>query len=118
MDKDQFFIKLNDEHKGLTKGLYDDYDKDMVDTYKELIKSGDITVFHGFICKVSGELGAGTSALVPYTGSYQELREDPDFTEYHYWRTVGKKKECPMCGNIYFVTTKKDKEEESCPYCV
>lgn len=26
--------------------------------------------------------------------------------------------ECPVCGNIYFVTTKKDKEEESCPYCV
>ena len=118
MDKDQFFLKLKDEHKGLAKGLYGDYDKDMVDTYKALIKSGDVTVFHGFICKVSGEFGAGKYTLVPFTGSYQELREDPDFSEYYYWRAVGKKKVCPICGNIYFVTTKKDKEEESCPYCV
>lgn len=113
MEKDEFLRKLCDKHKGLAKGKFADYDKDIVDMYKSLLDSGELTVFHGLICVVGDKLGENQYALVPYTGSYQELQADPSFAEYHYWRAVAKKNECHVCGKTYFVSG----DEDTCPYC-
>jgi hypothetical protein len=113
MDKDKFLRLLCNDYKDLAKGRFTDYDDDIVNTYNDLIKSGEITVFHGFICNVSGKVGDDKYALVPYTGSYQELQEDSEFTEYHYWRAVAEKRMCHVCGKTYFVSG----EADACPYC-
>lgn len=113
MDRDVFLRRLNNNHKGLVDGIYDDYEADFVDTYKSLIISGEITVFYGFICYVSGKISDNKYTLVPYTGLQQELQNDSAFTEYHYWHAVAERKNCDKCGKIYFVS----KEEDDCPYC-
>lgn len=113
MDKNEFLRILCVDHAGLAKGMFDNYDESIVDTYNSLIRSGEITVFHGFICSVSGKINDNKYALVPYTGSYQELQEDSAFIEYHYWRAVAEKKKCSACGNIFFVAS----DDDDCPYC-
>ncbi len=113
MDKNEFLRRLSVDYDGLAKGEFANYDESVVDTYHSLIKSGEITVFHGFICHVSGKVGDNKYTLVPYTGTYQELQEDSSFTEYHYWRAVAEKKKCHMCGKIYFISS----EDDRCPYC-
>ena len=107
------FLKRCSEYVGLTRGEYTNYDKSVIDTYYQLIENGEITVFHGFICLVSNKIGENTYALIPYTGSYQELQSDPAFSEYHYWRAEAEKKICHKCKGIYFVSNIND----SCPYC-
>ena len=113
MEKNEFLRILCSDYDGLAKGMFANYDESVVEIYNSMIRSGEITVFHGFICRVSGKVGDNKYALVPYTGSYQELQEDPSFTEYHYWRAVAEKKTCHICGNIYFASS----EEDNCPYC-
>lgn len=113
MDKYEF-LQLCSEYGGLTRELYVNCGKSIVDTYNELIEKGEITQFHGFVCLVSNKLYNNTYALVPYTGTYQELQNDPAFTEYHYWRAVAEKKKCHVCGKIYFVS----KQDDNCPYCI
>ncbi len=113
MDKNEFLILLNNNHRGLARGLFTDYDRTVVDAYVSLVDSGEITAFHGFVCNVSGRVSDNKYALVPYTGTYQELQDDPAFTEYHSWRAVAEKKNCHMCGKIYFAADEKD----NCPYC-
>lgn len=112
MDKYEF-LKACSEYGGLTREMYVDYGKSIVDTYNRLIENGEITWFHGFVCLVSNELRDNTYALIPYTGTYQELQEDSAFTEYHHWRAVAEKKKCHICEKIYFVSN----ESETCPYC-
>lgn len=77
---------------------------------------GKYTVFRGFFCLIKERLSEedNTYALIPYSGSYEELRaEYPTFTEYHYWRAVAQKKICKRCGKVYF----KASETDGCPYC-
>lgn len=112
MDKYEF-LKACSKYGGVTRELYVDYGKSVVDTYNRLIENGEITLFHGFVCLVSRKLDDNTYALVPYTGEYRELQEDSAFTEYHSWRAEAEKKECYTCGRIYFASN----EDDSCPYC-
>ena len=111
MDKYEF-LKLCSEYGGITREMYVDCGKSIVDTYNRLIENEEITEFHNFICLVSDKVGDNTYALIPYTGTYQELQGDSAFTEYHYWRAVAEKKRCNLCEKTYFVT----KQNEACPY--
>ena len=112
MDKYEF-LKACSEYGGLTREMYVDFGKSIVDTYNRLIETGEITYFHGFFCLVSDELRDNVYALIPYTGTYRELQEDSAFTEYHYWRAVAEKKYCDKCGKIFFAS----KEDDNCSYC-
>lgn len=112
MDKYEFLQKCS-ECGGLTGKMQIDCDKEFAQTYNRLIENGEITYFHGFICLVGNKLHDNTYALIPYTGTYQELQEDSAFTEYHYWRAAAKRNTCHKCGKIFFAST----EADTCPYC-
>lgn len=112
MDKYDF-LQLCSKYGGLTEKLYEDYGENINGIYGKLTESGEIALFHGFICLVSGRINSRTYALVPYTGTYSELQDDPAFTEYHSWRAAAEKKICENCGRIYFAAD----EADNCPYC-
>ena len=111
MDKYEF-LKLCGDYGGVTRELYIDCGQDIIDTYHRLIDNEEITLFHGFYCLVSSRYSGETYALVPYTGTQQELQNDPAFKEYHSWRALAERKECDSCGKVYFSAG-----DDVCPYC-
>lgn len=113
MDKYEF-LKICAEYGGFPREMYIDYGEQITETYNRLVDNGEITVFHGFFCLVSSKLHDNVYALVPYTGSYEELQNDKAFTEYHSWRAEAERHICDFCGKIYFSSNKND----VCPYCV
>lgn len=112
MDKYEF-LKICSEYGGFPREMYIDYGEIVIETYNRLIENEEITLFHGFFCLVSHKVHDATYALIPYTGSYQELQQDSSFTEYHSWRAVAEKNSCAKCGKVYFVS----RVDDICPYC-
>ncbi|MBR4097292.1 MAG: hypothetical protein IKK42_08330 [Oscillospiraceae bacterium] len=112
MDKYEF-LKLCGDYGGVTREMYIDCGQDIIDTYHRLIDNEEITLFHGFYCLVSSRYSGETYALVPYTGTQQELQNDPAFKEYHSWRALAERKECDSCGKVYFSAG----DDDGCPYC-
>lgn len=112
MDKYEFlnlFLKYN----GLPREMYLDYGKSIIQKYSELIDNEEVTLFHGFFCLISGKENTIHYILVPYTGTQQELQQDPAFKEYHSWRALAEKRTCARCKKIYFISDELD----NCPYC-
>jgi len=114
MDKIEF-LEMYRKYNGKEREMYIDCGDDIIEDYKRLISNGDIAKFHGFMCMVEGLINKkdDTYALIPYSGSQEELQNDKAFIEYHYWRAVAKKGICKKCGIIYFY----DDMDETCPYC-
>lgn len=112
MDKYEF-LKLCGEYGGVTREMYINCGQLIIDTYNRLIDNEEITLFHGFYCLVSSRQYGDTYALLPYTGTQQELQNDRAFTEYHSWRALAERKECDSCGKVYFSVGSGD----GCPYC-